>query len=259
MVKKSGIALFISAALVLAGAQSMASNPAPNSQTDGIPPCADLTNQIEILSETNGVDFCSYIRESVLAPIRSTWINLMPEEVYSPTFKQGHAKVDFFIYQDGKVRDLRLEATSGDVALDRAAWAAVAASSPLEPLPFQFKGRNLGLRIHFYYNSGPGSDSPARNGAYRAGGPVIAPVLVRSKMARYPKSARKSGSEGTVWLSVIVGANGKPGDAMIVKSVSPELDAEAIKTVGKWRFRPGTLAGKPVAVEVSEEVVFKLN
>ena len=67
------------------------------------------------------------------------------------------------------------------------------------------------------------------------------------------------GKRGDGLAFAIVGTNGKPRDIIVIKRVSPELDEEAIRTVGKWRFHPGTLAGKSVAVEVSEEVTFTLN
>jgi hypothetical protein len=42
--------------------------------------------------------------------------------------------------------------SSGDVALDRAAWAGISYSNPFPPLPSEFHGPYLGLRIHFFYN-----------------------------------------------------------------------------------------------------------
>ena len=37
-------------------------------------------------------------------------------------------------------------------ALDRAAWGGITACNPFDPLPQQFKGDYLALRMHFYYN-----------------------------------------------------------------------------------------------------------
>ena len=41
---------------------------------------------------------------------------------------------------------------SGDVALDRAAWAGISGSNPFPPLPTDFTGPYLALRFRFYYN-----------------------------------------------------------------------------------------------------------
>ena len=37
------------------------------------------------------------------------------------------------------------------------------------------------------------------------------------------------------------------------------LDAQAVTAMKKWRFKPGTKDGKPVAVEVMVEMSFKLR
>jgi len=47
---------------------------------------------------------------------------------------------------------MQLSSTSGDVALDRAAWGGINGSNPFPPLPSDFQGPNLVLRIRFYYN-----------------------------------------------------------------------------------------------------------
>jgi outer membrane biosynthesis protein TonB len=47
---------------------------------------------------------------------------------------------------------MRLSESSGDVALDRAAWGGITASNPFPPLPDEFGGSYLALRFHFYYN-----------------------------------------------------------------------------------------------------------
>ena len=51
-----------------------------------------------------------------------------------------------------KVADMRLVASSGDVALDRPAWGSITASNPFPPLPTDFTGPYLALRFRYYYN-----------------------------------------------------------------------------------------------------------
>jgi len=50
------------------------------------------------------------------------------------------------------VLDMRRVASSGDDALDRAAWGGISASNPFPPLPSEFTGPYLALRFRFYYN-----------------------------------------------------------------------------------------------------------
>jgi TonB C terminal len=62
--------------------------------------------------------------------------------------------------KDGKIADVLLAESSGDVALDRAAYGGVTESSPLPPLPSAFSCTFLTLRFRFYYNPGQSGDFP---------------------------------------------------------------------------------------------------
>ena len=103
---------------------------------------------LEILSDTQGVDFGPYLQR-ILQDVRENWYRAIPE---SAEMKKGKLQIEFAITKDGKVADMRLTAGSGDVALDRAAWAGISASNPFPPLPNNFTGPYLALRFRFYYN-----------------------------------------------------------------------------------------------------------
>jgi TonB family protein len=94
------------------------------------------------------VDFGPYLQR-ILQDVKDNWYNLIPE---SAEMKKGKLAIEFAITKDGKVADMRLIATSGDVALDRAAWGGINASNPFPPLPAEFSGPYLALRFRFYYN-----------------------------------------------------------------------------------------------------------
>jgi len=102
----------------------------------------------DILSDTQGVDFGPYL-ERLLQNVRENWYHLIPE---SAEMKKGKLQIEFAITRDGQVADMRITASSGDVALDRPAWGAITASNPFPPLPSQFTGPFLALRFRFYYN-----------------------------------------------------------------------------------------------------------
>jgi TonB family protein len=103
---------------------------------------------LEILSDTQGVDFGPYLQR-ILQDVRENWYHLIPE---SAEMKKGKLQIEFAITPDGKVADMRLEVSSGDVALDRPAWGSITASNPFPPLPHDFTGPYLALRFRFYYN-----------------------------------------------------------------------------------------------------------
>jgi len=103
---------------------------------------------LEVLSDTQGVDFGPYLQR-ILQEVRENWYRAIPE---SAEMKKGKLQIEFAITKEGKVADMRLTAGSGDVALDRAAWAGISASNPFPPLPTDFTGPYLALRFRFYYN-----------------------------------------------------------------------------------------------------------
>jgi TonB family protein len=93
----------------------------------------------EILTDTMGVDFGPYLK-GIVPIVKKNWYNMMPPSVYPPVLKQGKVSVEFVVLKDGKVNDMKLHTSSGDVPLDRAAWASITASSPFPPLPEEFPG-----------------------------------------------------------------------------------------------------------------------
>jgi TonB family protein len=109
---------------------------------------------VTILTPTEGVDFNSYINR-LLAKLKQNWIAVMPESFYLGD--KGIVAISFRINHDGSfsAESLSIDRTSGKEPLDTAAASAIRATSPFEPLPPQFKGPNLDLRIGFYYNIRP--------------------------------------------------------------------------------------------------------
>ncbi len=105
----------------------------------------------DILSDTQGVDFGPYLSR-VLQSIKGNWYTLIPEEARAPMLKHGKVAIRFLITPNGKVAGMFVEVPSGDVPLDRAAYGGITASDPFSPLPHEFHGPYLALRITFFYN-----------------------------------------------------------------------------------------------------------
>ena len=103
---------------------------------------------LEVLSDTQGVDFGPYLQR-VLHDVKMNWYSLIPE---SAQMKKGNLAIEFAITKDGKIADMHLAASSGDIPLDRAAWGGITASNPFPPLPSDFGGPYLALRFRFFYN-----------------------------------------------------------------------------------------------------------
>ena len=75
----------------------------------------------------------------------------------------------------------------------------------------------------------------------------------------YDEASRKQKVEGTVVLQITVKKNGLVKDPRINRGLCEALDKRAVETVSKWKFTPATKYGKPVAVRLIVEVVYKLD
>jgi outer membrane biosynthesis protein TonB len=106
---------------------------------------------VQVLSDTQGVDFGPYIRR-ILADIKRNWIPLIPEEARPPLNKQGETLIRFTILPDGRIAAMNLDGRSGDDPIDRACWGGITGVGQFPPLPANFKGPNLELRIDFLTN-----------------------------------------------------------------------------------------------------------
>jgi virginiamycin B lyase len=114
----------------------------------------DQGRSIEVLSDTRGVDFGPYLQR-VRNDVRENWYKAIPE---SAVLRRGSLAIEFAITKDGKVAGMKLVRASGDVMLDRAAWAGIIGANPFPPLPSEFGGQYLALRFRFFYNPGSKAD-----------------------------------------------------------------------------------------------------
>jgi TonB family protein len=121
----------------------------------GIRPKVDVRGGMEILSDTMGVDFGVYMKR-LKVTVEDHWFPLIPEDALPPMMKKGRVVIDFAIMKDGSVQGLTVVSSSGDVALDRAAYGALLNAVPLPRLPAEFTGPFLKIRAAFYYNPDKG-------------------------------------------------------------------------------------------------------
>ena len=80
-----------------------------------------------------------------------------------------------------------------------------------------------------------------------------------TKNLKYPLTAQRAKRKGTVLVSFIVNKDGSIADRKVVKSVSPELDREALRVLRlmpKWK--PGEDHGQPCRTYICIPIVFKL-
>ncbi|KAF5029122.1 hypothetical protein DSECCO2_651920 [anaerobic digester metagenome] len=93
---------------------------------------------------------------------------------------------------------------------------------------------------------------------YPGGNEAMSAFMVKN--IKYPEAAKSKGVQGTVYISFVVGSDGKVTDVEVQKSVAPDLDAEALRVVKMMPdWKPAENKGKPVAVNMTLPVTFKLQ
>ena len=109
---------------------------------------------IEMLTDTEGVDFNDYFRR-IYYIVKGNWEAVMPPSV--ELGEQGVVSLHVKIMRDGSVPDPEpvMLYGYGKEPLDRAAVSSIRASNPFPPLPAQFKGPYIEVRYTYYYNIHP--------------------------------------------------------------------------------------------------------
>jgi TonB family protein len=77
---------------------------------------------------------------------------------------------------------------------------------------------------------------------------------------KYPENARAQGIKGQVMVEFVVKKDGSIGDVKVIKSVDPELDAEAVRVVSMMpKWKPGKQNGKLVHCYYNIPIRFTVN
>jgi len=88
------------------------------------------------------------------------------------------------------------------------------------------------------------------------------PGFLKQKKPAYPEMARIAGITGKVFLSVLIGENGRPIKAKVMKRIPEDcavFDAVAIKSVMESRYYPGIQNGTPIKVWFSVPIRFQID
>lgn len=201
---------------------------------------------------------------------------------------QGRAIARFIVEKDGSVSNLAVARRSASSELDAEAIRV------LSTMPKWTPGKQRGKEVRVKYTvpiafrlSGPEveeiKDSKLMEVVvvgYAPKDDIITPEVVlesaeimpkypggasglMSYLARnikYPFDAQQSKTQGRVVIQMIVNKDGHVISPKVIQSVSPSLDAEAIRVVmGMPRWEPGKNDGQTVAVQYTLPITFKLQ
>ncbi|MEO8726885.1 MAG: TonB family protein [Acidobacteriaceae bacterium] len=105
---------------------------------------------------------------------------------------------------------------------------------------------------------GPGSTAGTGDKIYHPGGGISQPTVVRQVEPEFSDEARRAKYQGTVLVSIVIGADGLVHDARLASPLGMGLDEKALEAARQWKFLPGKKDGRPVAVYAQIEVSFHL-
>ncbi len=212
---------------------------------------------------------------------------------------QGRVIVSFTVKKDGSIADTKVE-RSVNPYLDKEAMRVIAAmpkwkpgkqrgeavnvkftvpvafrlSNPEPPKAEEIKQSDLDEVVVVGYgpqeDSTPGAVGVKGENADQAftvvetmpkfpeGQAGLMRYLARS--IKYPVIAQKNKEQGRVIIQMIIGTDGSLSNVKVLRSVSPSLDAEAIRVVSNMpKWEPGMQKGQAVPVKYTLPITFRLQ
>ncbi len=207
--------------------------------------------------------------------------NIRYPEAATKAGVQGRVTVQFIVDKDGSIDDVKI-LRSVNPDLDAEAIRVIKTMPRWEPGTHKGKPVRVKYTVPVMFRLTPEPvekidemivvgyrtpDAPVTGEVYEVvdkmpefPGGMTGLMQYLSKNVKYPADAHAKGIQGRVVVSVIVNTKGKATNATIVQSVSPSLDAEALRVAGTMPdWTPGTKDGTPVNVKYSFPITFRLQ
>jgi TonB family protein len=87
---------------------------------------------------------------------------------------------------------------------------------------------------------------------------LAAQNLLQKPAPQYPAFAKSRFVQGAVKLDIIVNPDGSVASAIPIEGPRP-LFHSAVESIRRWKYKPFTVEGKPIAVETVVTVVYAVN
>jgi TonB family protein len=84
------------------------------------------------------------------------------------------------------------------------------------------------------------------------------PVPLQKVDPKYPQTLFIERVAGEVILYAVIRRDGSVDSIQVVRGIDPQLDANAIKALRQWKFRPGAKRGAPIELEAIVHIPFRL-
>jgi TonB family protein len=206
------------------------------------------------------------------AAMRLEKVGPIPESLQGRTLRSIRL-VDLSISPDDFFAQAQLPIREGDVLTRESAEAAAAAVKKFdEHLSLLWSVRpdggvemtiaapvaSVGGRGGRGATKGSGVSFP--EGFQKANGTFgTVPVAVYQPAPQYTDEAKQAKWHGSVIVWAVVDKSGRVIEEKAMRPLGMGLDQKAVEAVSNWRFKPGTIDGKPATMPVSVEVKFQLQ
>jgi TonB family protein len=235
----------------------------PQTPGSGLTPGGHIPlRNVDVLSDTQGVDLTRYLRLNVHF-IQHNWWKLTSAEAIGDSHGVSDLALEFTVARDGSVSNGKLSQPSSDSVLDQAALEALRRASPFQQLPQDYSGESLALRVRLHYD--PNMAAPLQHWSSNAGpgdlehaGHPSVPKLIYGPEPEFTDQARRKKIQGVVTLRITVSETGEVTDAVVTKGLGYGLDEKAVEGVRRWKFKPALKDGQPISSTVAVEVNFHL-
>lgn len=87
----------------------------------------------------------------------------------------------------------------------------------------------------------------------------IGGIAAVQKLVKYPEMARRAGIEGRVTIRFVVNEKGEIENPVVLRGIGGGCDEAALEAVKKAKFNPGMQRGRPVRVQFSLPITFRLQ
>jgi protein TonB len=101
--------------------------------------------------------------------------------------------------------------------------------------------------------------APAPDKLHHLGGKVQNPVVLFSASPKYSQQAKRAKYSGRVMVYLWVEKDGTPSHIRVVRGAGMGLDEKAVEAVTQYKFKPATLKGQPVTVDLYVDVDFQIK
>ena len=164
----------------------------------------------------------------------------------------GTVVVEAKIDTTGTVTDTRI-VRGRSAALDRAAARALE-QWRFEPATQAGRPIVSSYRVGFEFALEPAAGHLA---PLEVGGDVKPPRRLDAPLPIYPNEAWAAGITGDVLVRAVIDATGAVADVEVLKGLPYGLTEAAVEAIRRWRFKPATRRGQPVAVYRNLSVRFE--